>query len=567
VSAFVCDSYASSVPRTQLRCALVTGFVALTATECPQRLDALEAEHFDCVVIGGGITGAGIAREAARRGLRVALLEAHDFASGTSSRSSKLIHGGLRYLAMGDIALVRETALERKQVRRLAPHLAEPRWMLVPARSWSALLKFRAGLGTYEALGAVSDADRHRNWDAEELARSEPCLRRDRYPYACVYREYLTDDARLVLANLRDAVRLGAIASNYTPVVAVLVEAGRAVGVEARCGETGRSIRVRARVVVNAAGPWVETVRRFEASGVSTLLHLSKGVHVALPLARLPIRQIVILGTQDRRSIFAIPRGDVVVLGTTDTSHDGIADREPPVERADVEYLLAPLPRYFDLPPPGPEDCVTAWAGLRPLIAQAGKAPAELSRKDEILIGPTGVITIAGGKLTGYRKMGEQVIAQVADALGRPLATPSQADEAPLPGGDFDGDIDALASRIASSHALDRRAAGRLVRLYGSEADRIARRGTDPIAPGAAVLASEIDHAIDLEAARTLEDVVYRRTRAALYDPDARDAMIPATAQRMAVRLDWSAEHTAREITAIQTRLRADLAFRHEEKL
>lgn len=537
----------------------------LATADRARMLDTLDAERFDCVVIGGGITGAGIAREAARRGLRVALLEAHDFAAGTSSRSSKLIHGGLRYLAMGDVALVRETALERKHVHRLAPHLAEPQWMLVPARSWAALLKFRAGLGTYEKLGAVADADRHRNWDAEDLARSEPRLRRDRYPYACVYREYLTDDARLVLANLRDAVRHGAAVLNYAPVLRVLVEAGRATGVEARCHESGRSIRVRARAVVNAAGPWVEAVQRLERPDAPALLHLSKGVHVAIPHARLPIRQIAILGTEDRRSIFAIPRGDVVVLGTTDTSYGDEADREPPIERSDVEYLLAPVPRYFDVPPPRPEECVTAWAGLRPLIAQPGKAPAELSRKDEILIGSAGVITIAGGKLTGYRKMGEQVVAQVASVLGRTVADASAADEAPLPGGDFDGDVDGLAARLAAANGLDPRVAGRLARLYGTEADAVVRRGSEPIVPGTAVVTGEVDHALDVEGAVTLADVVYRRTRAALYDPDARDAMVSPSAARMAARLAWTSERTTREIAAVREQLAADLAFRHEE--
>jgi len=553
------------VPRSRLACESVTEPGPLSTTDRTRTLDALDADRFDCVVIGGGITGAGIAREAARRGLRVVLLEAHDFSAGTSSRSSKLIHGGLRYLAMGDVALVRETALERKHVHRLAPHLAEPQWMLVPARSWAALLKFRAGLGTYETLGAVAEADRHRNWDAEELARAEPRLRRDRYPYACVYREYLTDDARLVLANLRDAVRSGAVVLNYAPVVEVRVEAGRAAGVEAVCRETGRRVRVRAGAVVNAAGPWVEAVQRLERPDAPPLLHLSKGVHVALPHDRLPIRQIAILGTEDKRSIFAIPRGDVVVLGTTDTSYGDEPDREPPIARSDVEYLLAPVPRYFDVAPPRAEDCVTAWAGLRPLIAQPGKAPAELSRKDEILIGPAGVITIAGGKLTGYRKMGEQVVAQIASALGRAVAERSVDDEAPLPGGDFDGDVEALAARLAAAHALDARIAGRLARLYGSEAEAVVERGREPIVPGAAVLTGEVDHALAVEAAVTLADVVYRRTRAGLYDPDARDAMVAPTAARMAARLAWSAERTTQEITAVREQLAADLAFRHEE--
>ncbi|RIK98950.1 MAG: glycerol-3-phosphate dehydrogenase [Proteobacteria bacterium] len=526
-------------------------------------LDRLEREAFDCVVIGGGITGAGVAREAAMRGLAVALVEARDFASGTSSRSSKLIHGGLRYLAMGDVALVRDTALERKRVFALAPHLAERRWMLVPARSYAGLLKFRAGLATYEALGAVEEADRHRNWNAEDLAREEPLLRRDRFPYACAYREYVTDDARLVLANLRDAVLRGAVAINHAAAVEILVQDGSAAGVAIECRASGRRVRVRARSVVNAAGPWVEAVSRLEDPGAPPRLHLSKGVHVGIAAARLPLRHVAILGAADKRSIFAIPRGGVVYLGTTDTSYGRGADEEPPVTRADVEYLLEPVPRYFAGAPPTPEDCVTAWAGLRPLLAEPGKSAVELSRRDEITRGPAGVVTIAGGKLTGYRKMGADVVAQVAEALGEPLA-PARDEDAPLPGGDFDGDLDALARRCAREAGVDARTAARLVRLYGTESLDVAARGAQPLVAGGAVVAGEVDWAIDVEGALDACDVVYRRTRAALYDPDVRAALPSAVASRMAPRVGWDDARAAREAARVAAQLEADLSFREE---
>jgi glycerol-3-phosphate dehydrogenase len=534
----------------------------LATPERARTLDALERERFDCVVIGGGITGAGVAREAAHRGLRVALLEARDFAAGTSSRSSKLIHGGLRYLAMGDVALVRDTALERKRVFALAPHLAERRWMLVPARSMAALLKFRVGLGTYEKLGAVEDADRHRNWNADTLAREEPLLRRDRFPYACVYREYLTDDARLVLANVRDAVGAGAVALNHAPVDRLVVEGGVARAVEAVCAASGRRVRIRAAVVVNAAGPWVESVARLEDPAAPARLHLSKGVHVALDAARLPIRQIAILGTRDKRSIFAIPRGDVTYLGTTDTSYAGGADPEPPVERADVDYLLDPVTRYFDVPAIAPEEVVAAWAGLRPLLAEPGKPPAELSRRDEVSVGPAGVVTIAGGKLTGYRKMGADVVLRVFEALGKPPALPPA--ETPLPGGDFDGDLDALAGRVARDAGVDARTALRLARLYGTEATAVCARGREPLVAGGAVVAGEVDWAVAVEGALDARDVVFRRTRAALYDPAVRGAIARAVAQRMARLLGWDAPRVAVEIAAVEAQLAADLAFRKE---
>ena len=535
---------------------------ALSTLDREAALGRLDASVFDCVVIGGGITGAGVARAAAIRGLSAALLETDDFAAGTSSRSSKLIHGGLRYLAQGDVALVRETALERKRLHALAPHLAEPCWMLVPARSRAGLLKFRAGIGTYEALGAVDEADRHRNWGADELERGEPLLRRDRTPFACLYREYLTEDARLVLANLRDAKRRGAEALAHVKVVAIVREAGRAAGVVARCGLTGREIRVRARCIVNAAGPWVEAVRRLEDAAAPSLLHLSKGVHVVLPAQRLPIRHIVVLPAPDRRSIFAVPRGDVVYVGTTDTSYTGATEIWPAITRADVAYLLEPIARAFDVAPVRPEECVAAWGGLRPLIAQPGKPPTEISRRDEVWVGPAGVVTIAGGKLTGYRKMAESVVERVAEILGTTLRAPGPED--PLPGGDLTGGLDALAAALARGFSLSALAASRLARLYGSEAESVAKAGPAPILPGGRVIESEVACVFDEQGPATVSDVLYRRTRPALYEPEERAALVRPVAERMAARLGWSEGRLWEEIATTMSALTRDLAFRTE---
>jgi glycerol-3-phosphate dehydrogenase len=233
------------------------------------------------------------------------------------------------------------------------------------------------------------------------------------------------------------------------------------------------------------------------------------------------------------------------------------------VLRADVEYLLEPVARGFDVLPLAPHDCVTAWAGLRPLLAEPGKPVAELSRRDEITTGPAGVLTIAGGKLTGYRKMGEDVVERVATALGRKLAPPTDS-ATPLPGGDFDGDLAALAGRVASRSRVGARCAARLVRLYGTETDAVLDRGAEPLAPGTDVVAGEVDWAVDVEGALDLADFVYRRTRAALYDPDARETLVRPAATRMAVRLGWSDAHTADQEREVHALLAADLAFREE---
>jgi len=525
-------------------------------------LDRLERESFDCAVIGGGITGAGIAREASQRGLSVALLEARDFASGTSSRSSKLIHGGLRYLAMGDVALVRRTALERKVIHRLAPHLAEPRWMVVPTRSRAGLMKLRAAVTTYEKLGAVADADLHRNWSGEELAENEPLLRSERFAHACAYREYLTDDARLVLANLRGAAAEGAAILNHAPVVGVCRAGPVADGLEAECALSGRRVRVRARAIFNAAGPWVDAVRALENSRETPRLLLSKGVHVVLPAERLPVRNMLILNAPDRRSVFVIPHGPVVYAGTTDTVYESGAEEWPAITRADVEYLLEPINRDLSMSPLGPEDVTSAWSGLRPLIAEAGKQPTEISRKDEVWIGPHRVVTIAGGKLTGYRPMAGAALERAAEVCGlRPAPAPPEP--APLPGGSFEGSLETLAAALAREGSVSGAIAIRLARLYGSDARDVVALGSQPVATGSEVVSGEADFAVRVDGAARLEDVVYRRTRAAWYDP-AREAVLEPLAARMGELLGWNEARRQQEISSVRALLARELAFQEE---
>jgi glycerol-3-phosphate dehydrogenase len=536
----------------------------LDATAREDALDRLEREHFDCVVIGGGITGAGIAREAALRGQSVALLEASDYAAGTSSRSSKLIHGGLRYLAMGDVALVRSTALERKKIHALAKHLAEPRWLVVPAGGRAALFKLRAGITAYEKLGAVEGRDLHRNWGRAELAENEPLLAGKRFGFACVYREYVTDDARLVLATLRAAAGAGAAVASRVAVEAILREGERSSGVEAVCRESGRRLRVRARAVINAAGPWVDAVRRLEDAVAKPLLHLSKGVHIVFAADRLAVRHMLILPASDRRTIFVIPRLGVVYVGTTDTTHPHGSELWPAIDAGDVAYLLATLNDNLSLDPLGPDDVIAAWAGLRPLIAQPGKAPHEISRRDEVLVGPAGVVTIAGGKLTGFRPMAQETLERAAQIHGLRLAS-REGEPPPLPGGDFAGDIEALAGRLARERALAPETALRLALCYGGEASALLAGGAEPLVPGSPILAAEVDWAVRVEGALSLEDVHYRRTRAALYHPEAREAGLAPTARRLSVLLGWSPEREAAELAGVRARMAADLAFRSAE--
>lgn len=520
---------------------------------------ALERELFDLVVIGGGITGAGLARDAALRGLSVALLEAADFASGTSSRSSKLIHGGLRYLERGEVNLVRKTALERKEIHRAAPHLAEPRWMVMPMAGRTGLYSLRLAVTTYERLGAVERDDVHRAWSGSTLAEQEPALDRKQYPHALAYREYLTDDARLVLANVRSAAQFGAQILNHAPVTGLLRSGDRALGVEARCSLTGESFAVRGRVIVNAAGPWVEAVQRLENPDAAPFLHLSKGIHISIPASKLPIRNLLVLNTRDKRRIFALRRGEVVYVGTTDTTYQPGAEIWPKIEVEDVDYLLEPIARYFTGGPITRADVVGAWAGLRPLIADPTKKnPSELSRRDELLFGPLGVLSIAGGKLTGYRGMARRVLETVADRLDRPV--PEPRDEPPLPGGDFDGKLDQLASRLAAAHQLDEPTAARLAGLFGAEAEQVLALGAQPVMPELRCVTGEVRWAVEREGAANLEDLIYRRMRLPLYGLDPRASVEPL-ARQLGDILGWDEARRRDEIAHMHARLNDDLAF------
>lgn len=523
-------------------------------------LQALAGEVFDLVIIGGGITGAGVAREAARHGLRVALLEGSDFAAGTSSRSSKLIHGGLRYLERGEVTLVRKTALERKEIYRAAPHLSEPRWMVMPTQGRTLLYSLRLAVTTYEQLGAVDRKDGHRAWSGSTLAEEEPLLNRSTFPHALAYREYLTDDARLVLANMRSAVALGAVVINHAPVVGLLRSGDRAVGVEARCALTNETIEVRGRVIVNATGPWVEALQKLENPQAPPLLHLSKGIHIAIPASTLPVRNLLVLTAKDKRRIFVLRRGDVVYIGTTDETYARGAEIWPKIELAEVEYLLEPIPRHFMCGPIPASDVVGAWAGLRPLIADpTQKNPAELSRRDELLLGPLGIISVAGGKLTGYRGMARRVLETVGERLGRAIAAAGE-DTEPLPGGAFDGDLDGLAATLAATHGLDARTSGRLARLFGAEAEQVLALGSGPIYPESDCVEGEVRFGIECEGAANLEDLLYRRTRLPLYGLDPRRAIEPL-ATRMAAVLGWDTERIRREIEHANARLDDDLGF------
>lgn len=521
-------------------------------------LAALARERFDVLVIGGGITGAGVARDAALRGLSVGVIERRDFAAGTSSRSSKLVHGGLRYLAQGEIGLVREAATERHALRRLAPHLARPVPMLVPVHSRRGYLALQAGLWTYDHLARVAAAERHRMLGATETRALEPAVRPDRLAGAGLYYEYLTDDARLVVEVVKSAAALGAVIVNHAEVAGFVTDGGRIAGVTVRDQLTGAEFVARGRVVVNAAGPWVDAVRLRAEPGAAPRLHLTKGVHLALPHQRLPVSGIVVMQASDRRGVYAIPRGDVTYVGTTDTDHRQPED-EPAITRADVAYLFDAVQRTFAVEPLTPRDLVSAWAGLRPLLHQEGKRPSELSRKDEIMMGATGLLSIAGGKLTTFRRMAERIVDLVCERLreaggGLPRRRGDSA-EATLSGGDTGDDVDAYARRLQVRRpAVGADIVERLVRLYGSNAEALVEAmAADPglaerYAPALSLTRAEVAYAVHEEMAMNLADVLDRRSRLLVWDAQNGLAVAARVADDMAGWLGWDPRRTADEV-------------------
>lgn len=490
----------------------------------------LAKTQFDLIVIGGGITGAGIALDAATRGLKTLLLEKGDFASGTSSKSTKLIHGGLRYLKQFDFWLVKEVGSERAIVHQLAPHLVLPEKMLLPLIEGGSYGKWLTSIGlkVYDILAQVEDEDKRQMLDKKTALKKEPLLPKKLLKGAGYYAEYRTDDARLTIENIKTSLAYGASALNYMEVEGfTYTEAGRVNGVQVIDRMDASRLEIRSDHVINAAGPWVDQLRSANRSRTGKRLHLTKGVHLVFPHAKLPVKQSVYFDVPDGRMIFAIPRGRVTYVGTTDTNYDGDKDRVE-TDLADAIYLISAVNNMFPSIELELKDVVSSWAGLRPLIHEEGKSASELSRKDEIFTSDSGLISIAGGKLTGYRKMAERVVNRVVRELeegGRQDLKPCQTDQIPLCGNGFKKFkevgkyIDQIATVLAP-HGLDRLRAWELVTTYGKQTDQILKRFEGMKDPDATwrLLKAELHFGMDCEMVHTPMDFFIRRTGRLYFD-------------------------------------------------
>jgi glycerol-3-phosphate dehydrogenase len=497
-------------------------------------IEKLKTVHYDTLVIGGGITGAGIALDCASRGLKVALIEKQDFGAGTSSRSTKLIHGGLRYLKQLEVGLVMEVGREREILHRNCPHLVVPEKMLLPLikNGTYGSLATSFGLWVYDKLAGVKQEEQRVMLSKEDTAAQEPLLRTDILEGGGLYTEYRTDDARLTMEVIKTAVRYEANCMNHISAVEfVYNEKGRIIATKAKDEISGEIFTIHAKTTVNATGPWVDEVRALDTSNPRTnkYLQLTKGVHLVVPYQRLPLHQSIYFDVPNGRMMFAIPRDNVTYIGTTDTTYDKDENiHEPKASAEDVSYILSSANVMFPSVQLTEKDIISSWAGLRPLIHEEGKSPSEISRKDEIFVSEAWLISIAGGKLTGFRKMAERVTDRVFQRLKKKYQYTEKdcfTDKIILSGGDFkdyddvESHIGVLSNELALL-GLTSKDANYLVFNYGKNAkivvDKIvelrAKDYREEVDMNLILVKAELWYCFHFEMVNNLSDFFIRRT-------------------------------------------------------
>jgi glycerol-3-phosphate dehydrogenase len=517
-------------------------------------LERLRRDRFDVVVIGGGVTGAGVALDAAARGLTVALIERRDFASGTSSRSSKLIHGGLRYLERFEFALVREGLQERALLRRNAPHLSKPLPFLVPVYTTGgrsplgkSVLKLRAGLALYDRLAGHQNFARHRWLPPEQALAFAPHLSADGLRGAFLYYDGLTDDARLVIEIIKTAAAHGAVVANYAAANGFAERDGRIIGVEVTDGLTGKRLMIEGRIVINATGVWADEVIRMSDPAAQKTLRPSKGIHVVLPAEKLNNRAAVLIPSLgEQRFLFVIPWQNRTVIGTTDTDYAGDLD-DPRASAEEIRRVIESAGRSFPDADLTTADVISSFAGLRPLAGGDAGATKELSRREAIIENVPGVISIIGGKLTAWRAMAERAVDLAVKRLaaGEPTtqARPPRsrtaeiklANSALLP-----GETTLEAARIAHEFAVPVETVEHLMQSHGGnyaavlELTRRDEALKRPLIKGLPHIEAEVIYAMRHEMAVTVEDVLSRRTRISLLARDGGASCTARVAQLLA---------------------------------
>jgi glycerol-3-phosphate dehydrogenase len=496
-------------------------------------LSKLKSKNHDVLIIGGGITGAGIALDAASRGMKTALVEMQDFSSGTSSRSTKLVHGGLRYLKQFEIKMVADVGKERAIVYENGPHVTTPERMLLPIYRGGTFGKYSTaiGLSLYDFLAGVKKGERKVMLSKENTLKLEPLIKNEGLMGGGYYVEYRTDDSRLTMEVIKAAFDQGALALNYTKVNDLKYdENGKIIGVLVVDQLTGESFEILATRIVNATGPWVDSIRDLDKSKSEKGLKLSKGVHIVIDQSRFPLKQAVYFDTPDGRMIFAIPRDGKAYVGTTDTFYEDDT-AHPSITVSDHVYILNAINYMFPTVKITEQDIESSWSGVRPLIYEEGKNSSEISRKDEIWESDSGLITIAGGKLTGYRKMAETIVDLLADKLSKSSKKkfqPCKTKQLPISGGNVGGAqnfLSYISKQVekGQSLGLEKSEVTHLANIYGSNIPRLFE-----LIPSSNIyankysvpqhLALKLLYAVHFEMAATPVDYFFRRTGELLFD-------------------------------------------------
>ncbi|MFB5663150.1 glycerol-3-phosphate dehydrogenase/oxidase [Alteribacillus sp. HJP-4] len=535
---------------------------SLSTASRTSRLEQLSEEKLDILVIGGGITGAGISLDAAARGLKTGLIEMQDFAAGTSSRSTKLVHGGLRYLKQLEVKLVAEVGKERAVVYENAPHVTEPQWMLLPIIKKGTFGRTATsfGLRIYDALAKVKKEEQRFMLTKGKTLEKEPLLRTEDLIGSGVYVEYRTDDARLTLEAIKKGAELGANPVNYTRAESFIYVGSRIKGVQVKDLLNGRTYSIYAENIVNAAGPWVDNLRDKDGSKTGKHLHLTKGTHLVFDRHRFPLRQATYFDAPDGRMLFAIPRDKKTYVGTTDTTYDAeIASPRMTIE--DRDYILKMVNNMFPSLKLSTEDVESSWAGLRPLIYEEGKSASEISRKDEVFVSDSGLISIAGGKLTGYRKMADKIVNLIVKQMN--LHAPCPTAEVPLSGGNVGGSsgFETFVKKEAFKGVeagLAKEEAEFLLRFYGSNALKIfelleenIKKAKDSGLP--LKLAAQLIYALEYEMSATPLDFFNRRTGKLYFAIEDVGKWQDGVTAFMKAELGWTEEETNQHKTELQT--------------
>ncbi len=519
-----------------------------------QALKNMEAETVDLLVIGGGITGCGLARDAALRGLKVALVEKADFAYGTSSRSSKLVHGGIRYLAYGEVNMVRESARERKVLQAIAPHLIHPIPFMMPLYRGNSTTKYRAGFILFDKLAGVEKHDQHKILKSDEVRASAPLLR-DPLKGGIVYGEYITDDARFTLMNALSAAKHGAHIANRAAVTQLRKDGNRIIGATVKDTLTDNQYELTAKVTVNTTGPWAEeTLTASELSPPKRML-VSKGIHIIFPASRLPVEGAVVLSSLSKKEGFAIRRWDYVYVGTTDIPHQEPID-EPIADDAAIEHLLTMTQECFPKANVSEADILGTWAGLRPLIDE-GKSARDTSRHDEIWKIQDGLLSIAGGKLTTYRPMAARIMQDVAKELKIELNHYDKTADVVLPGGNLGQSFEVYQAEMTKrlvAKGVSEPTIERLTWLYGTAINDLLQYGSEssvwlePLASDVPALKGEVKLAVEQEMALTVTDFMDRRSSLLLFSPNHGLSALETVATIMSNLLGWDEDKRTQEI-------------------